>query len=63
MTKPTTTISVTARIDEGLAARLDAAVDVLAARIAGLKLNRSDVMRIALERGLEVIESERKSKR
>jgi len=46
------------RLEEDLIERLDALAQELTERAAGAKVSRTAAMRVALERGLEVIESD-----
>ena len=57
----TNTLSV--RMNDDLAAKLDAVAATLSQRAAGIEVTRSDVVRVALERGLEVILAEQKPMR
>lgn len=46
------------RLEDSLIERLDAVVGVLSHRAAGAPIHRSAVLRMAVERGLESLESE-----
>jgi hypothetical protein len=50
-------------MNEELAEKLDAVAATLSKRAAGVEVTRSDVVRVAIERGLEVILAESKPKR
>lgn len=46
------------RLDEDTIARLDKLTEVLSVRAAGARVSRSDVVRSAIARGLDMLESE-----
>lgn len=46
------------RLDDDLLDRIDRVIDAMVERTAGAKVPRSSVLRLALERGLDSLESE-----
>jgi predicted transcriptional regulator len=50
--------SIPIRLDDDTIDRLDRLAEALAGRAAGVKVARSSVMRVALERGLDSLEAE-----
>lgn len=46
------------RVDDALLARVDALAVALSERAAGASVSRANVLRIALERGVDVLEKE-----
>lgn len=51
------------RIDEELAERLDEAAERLSKALGGERIDRSKIARVAMTRGLEVLEGEAKKRK
>lgn len=56
-------LTTSIRLDADLIERLDRVAEAMSERAAGAPVNRSTAARVALERGLDVVESELKVKR
>lgn len=55
-------LATSMRLDADLVDRLDRVAEAMSERAAGLPVNRSNAARVALERGLDVLEVELKLK-
>lgn len=54
---------ITVRVEDEMLAQIDALAAELSEAAKGVRLTRSDVARVALERGIADLKSEKKSKR
>lgn len=54
---------IAVRVSAEMQGRLDALAEKLSARAGGAEVKRSDVARLAMERGLDVLEAEFRRKR
>lgn len=59
----TTNTTLSVRMNDELAEKIDAVAAKLSQRAAGVEVTRSDVVRVALDRGLEAILSDTNKKR
>ncbi len=57
-TETTTTIS--ARLETTLVEQIDELAEALSARVRGIRVTRTDAIRIVLERGVEALQAEMK---
>ena len=53
-TRPT----IPVRLDEAMVARLDAVAEAMSKRAAGASVSRSEVVRVAVDRGVSALEAE-----
>lgn len=53
-----TMVTLSVKVDDELAERLDRLAAEMSARAGGAQVTRSNAMRVALERGMEALETE-----
>ena len=51
-------VTTSVRLDDDITARLDAIAELMSARAAGTRITRSDAVRAAVLRGVDVLEQE-----
>ncbi|WP_437799515.1 hypothetical protein [Sorangium sp. So ce693] len=51
-------VPIAGRVKAGTTEALDRIAEALSGRVSGVRLKRSDALRVALERGIEVLERE-----
>ena len=51
-------LTLSVKVDDEFAARLDRLAEVMSARAGGAQVSRSNAMRVALDRGIDALELE-----